>query len=269
MAKIYCMSDIHGCLSPLKESLSLIDLQPEDRVIFLGDYVDRGVASCQVLQTIMDFDKQHPGQVTVLLGNHDEWFCDWLFYPTQKYVGYGMNMGFSTIESFFDEREFQAILNRYNDAPNIHVRLEAIEEGLRAAILAAPRHQELLFWLKRKYQFPRYVETDTQIFVHAGVDEEAGEYWKTFTPNEICTGKYPFTTGKFIKTIICGHFHSSEVADDESYLGRVYFDQASHYFIDGYVNKSGKVPILIYDTTTEKYSSFEKLGSTWHEYWLN
>ncbi|MGO5334636.1 hypothetical protein ACTQZM_09160 [Enterococcus cecorum] len=57
MAKIYCMSDIHGCLSPLKESLSLIDLQPED----LGDYVDRGVASCQVLQTIMDFDKQYPG----------------------------------------------------------------------------------------------------------------------------------------------------------------------------------------------------------------
>lgn len=123
MAKIYCMSDIHGCLSPLKESLSLIDLQSEDRVIFLGDYVDRGVASCQVLQTIMDFDKQYPGQVTVLLGNHDEWFCDWLFYPTQKYVGYGMNMVFSTIESFFDEREFQAILNRYNDAPNIHVPL--------------------------------------------------------------------------------------------------------------------------------------------------
>ena len=92
-------------------------------MIFLGDYVDRGVASCQVLQTIMDFDKQYPGQVTVLLGNHDEWFCDWLFYPTQKYVGYGMNMVFSTIESFFDEREFQAILNCYNDAPNIHVLL--------------------------------------------------------------------------------------------------------------------------------------------------
>ena len=33
--KIYAISDIHGCLSPLKESLSLIDLQPEDRVIFL------------------------------------------------------------------------------------------------------------------------------------------------------------------------------------------------------------------------------------------
>ena len=59
----------------------------------------------------------------MLLGNHDEWFCDWLFYPTQKYVDYGMNMFFSTIESFFDEREFQAILNRYNDAPNIHVVL--------------------------------------------------------------------------------------------------------------------------------------------------
>lgn len=269
MGKIYALSDIHGCLSPLKEALTLITLKPEDRVIFLGDYVDRGRHSCQVLQTIMDFEERHPGQVTVLLGNHDEWFCDWLFEPENAYIGYAMNMGMETIESFFTEHNFQAILNSQGDAPNIHVRLQAIEEKLRENLLNAPEHQKLLTWLKRKYQFPRYVETPTQIFVHAGVDEEAGEYWKSGTAPEIFTCKYPFTTGKFYKTIICGHFRSSFVAHDESYLGRVYFDQASHYFIDGYVNKSGKVPVLVYDTQSKQYTSFEKIADTWHEYRLN
>ena len=35
MGKIYALSDIHGCLSPLKEALTLITLKPEDRVILL------------------------------------------------------------------------------------------------------------------------------------------------------------------------------------------------------------------------------------------
>ncbi|CAI3295515.1 serine/threonine protein phosphatase [Enterococcus cecorum] len=122
----------------------MITLKPEDRVIFLGDYVDRGRHSCQVLQTIMDFETRHPGQVTVLLGNHDEWFCDWLFEPENAYIGYAMNMGIETIESFFTEHNFQAILNSQGDAPNIHVRLQAIEEKLRENLLNAPENQKLL-----------------------------------------------------------------------------------------------------------------------------
>ncbi|XBG80705.1 hypothetical protein V4S40_04575 [Enterococcus cecorum] len=83
-------------------------------------------------------------QVTVLLGNHDEWFCDWLFEPENAYIGYAMNMGIETIESFFTEHNFQAILNSQGDAPNIHVRLQAIEEKLRENLLNAPENQKLL-----------------------------------------------------------------------------------------------------------------------------
>lgn len=109
------------------------------------------------------------------------------------------------------------------------------------------------------------METNTQIFVHAGVDEETGEHWQLFTPDEIYTCKYPFTTGEFCKIIICGHFRSSIVANDEEYLGRVYYDQASHYFIDGYVNKSGTIPILVYDTQTQRYTALEKIANRWQE----
>ena len=35
-------------------------------------------------------------------------------------------------------------------------------------------YEKLIWWIQ---QMPLYFETKSQIFVHAGVDEEAGEYW--------------------------------------------------------------------------------------------
>lgn len=271
MAKIYALSDIHGCLAALKQSLDLIDLKKEDQILFLGDYVDRGNQSCQVLQTLMALDEKYAGQVTILLGNHDEWFCDWLFSPKTKksYLNYFFDFGLDTVESFFEAAEFQAILNSHFNAPTIHARLQLIEASLHEALLKNPKHQKLLSWLKAKQALPRYIETDEQIFVHAGVDETAGKNWQKMTKPEIYIGKYPATTGNFYKTIVCGHFHSDMVAADEKYLGRIYYDQASHYFIDGFAVKSGQVPVLIYDTQTKQYSSLEKIEDTWQEYTLN
>ena len=36
------ISDIHGCLDPLKKMIEIIKPTPEDHLIFVGDYVDRG-----------------------------------------------------------------------------------------------------------------------------------------------------------------------------------------------------------------------------------
>lgn len=41
--------------------------------------------------------------------------------------------------------------------------------------------------------------------MHAGVDEEAGEYWVWGTSDYILLGKFPATKGKFYKTIVAGH----------------------------------------------------------------
>lgn len=39
---IYAMSDIHGCIEELKEKMMEVDLRGENRLIFLGDYLDYG-----------------------------------------------------------------------------------------------------------------------------------------------------------------------------------------------------------------------------------
>lgn len=125
----------------------------------------------------------------------------------------------------------------------------------------------IIDWLK---SLPYYFETDTQIFVHAGIDEEAEELWKYGSESYYLCCKYPHTTGKFFKDIIAGHISTSEISGKSDYH-KVYWDKQSHFFIDGDTPISKIIPILKYDTLSRKYSSFEKIkqadGSIlWQEY---
>ena len=75
--RVYAIGDIHGCIDELKELLKLIkqDLKEspiaQHRIIFIGDYVDRGPDSKAVIDRLIKMrDKGHP--VTFLRGNHEE-----------------------------------------------------------------------------------------------------------------------------------------------------------------------------------------------------
>ena len=105
---------------------------------------------------------------------------------------------------------------------------------------------------------PLYFESESQIFVHAGVDEEAGEYWMWGTSDSILLGKFPATKGKFYKTIIAGHVGTGtrDLADDRNYHD-VFYDGESHYYIDGSVYKGGKLLLLAYDEGNGNYYQVE------------
>lgn len=54
--KIYCMSDIHGCLPEFEEALSLVEdylKEPDTKLCLLGDYIHGGADSYGVLDKIM------------------------------------------------------------------------------------------------------------------------------------------------------------------------------------------------------------------------
>lgn len=101
-------------------------------------------------------------------------------------------------------------------------------------------------------ELPRYYATDNQIFCHAGVNEEAGENWEWDTDDFTYTEKYPAQLGRFCMDVIAGHIYTSEIANDRSF-NDIYYDGESHYYIDGCVCESGKIPVLMVDTDTNKY----------------
>ncbi len=73
---IYAMSDLHGCLlfyQKMKEQL-----QPEDKVICLGDCGDRGPQGWETIKAVLE-----DPQFTYLRGNHE----DMLIGAMQEYLG--------------------------------------------------------------------------------------------------------------------------------------------------------------------------------------
>ncbi len=99
---------------------------------------------------------------------------------------------------------------------------------------------------------PRYYTTQDQIFVHAGIDEEAGDMWELMTDDNTFTAKFPVQTGNFYKDIVAGHIGTSIITDNPGYHD-IYYDGESHYFIDGNVIESGSIPVLMVDTDQNKY----------------
>lgn len=240
MAKIYAISDIHGYLDEFIDALNKVNLNDKDnRLFLLGDYLDNGLQSFQVISKIIELEEIYPNQIITLLGNHEEWFYDWLILDKPTASAFP-----ETIKSFFSPEELNYIFK--SNANNF-------ETSVRNEIKNNIKFNPFINWFKKRYKDKRYYETDTQIFVHAGIDEEAGMLWKELTSSKIFTNKFPITTGRFHKAIISGHIASWEVAKDRRYLGKIYYDSKSHYLIDGDVTNSKTIPVLCYDTITQKY----------------
>lgn len=62
----YVVSDIHGRLDRLKKLVELISLKDEDTLYVLGDMVDRGTESIEVIQYVMG-----KKNLKAIMGNHD------------------------------------------------------------------------------------------------------------------------------------------------------------------------------------------------------
>lgn len=70
----YAIGDVHGCLEKLVPLLECCAVHCGDRIfrlVFLGDYVDRGPDSYRVVDRLLDLQSELPDQVICLRGNHE------------------------------------------------------------------------------------------------------------------------------------------------------------------------------------------------------
>lgn len=107
-------------------------------------------------------------------------------------------------------------------------------------------------WMKK---LPLYRVFGNTIYCHAGIDEEAGDWWESGTPDHIFTSKYPADLGQIPdidKKVVAGHIGTAAISGDASFHD-IFYDGASHYYIDGSVYDSGVIPVLLTDTDTERY----------------
>ena len=257
---IYAMSDIHGCLEELKRQMKQIDLSENDYIVFLGDYIDYGLCSGQVLRYIYNLrQKFGSDRIKVLKGNHEEMLLEWVDDFSKPVISLMKEMAYDSWLKTDSEHGYNAFrtlvtTEQFEQILNIEKKSSFAELNHEAARMVLETSGDLIKWIRKMDSF---YETDTQIFVHAGVDEEAEEYWKWGTSDEVFLEKFPATMGTFCKTVIAGHVGTGGLAGDRSFHD-VYFDGASHYYIDGSVYKHGKLLLLAYDEEEEKYYQIEQ-----------
>lgn len=68
------VGDIHGCDVALETLLKLVDPQPDDLVVILGDVIDRGPDTRRCIDQLLDL--RNRCRVVSLMGNHEEIFLD-------------------------------------------------------------------------------------------------------------------------------------------------------------------------------------------------
>lgn len=138
--KYYAIADLHGRFDLMKKAIAKIEdhADGEYEIITLGDYVDRGPQSMEIIQYLMD----RP-DIVCLQGNHEAMMIQSVTEPLQPswWVGNG---GSTTLKSYGWGGEPYSI-HAYDVIPKKHIE-----------------------WLM---DLQLYVETEKQVFVHAGIPQ--------------------------------------------------------------------------------------------------
>lgn len=122
-------------------------------------------------------------------------------------------------------------------------------------------------WVEK---LPLYYETPEQIFVHAGICEDAEDLWKVGTPEEYFTHMFPPQTGSWndgsgntkSKDIIAGHVSTrNECLGGSKWGACVYWDGEDHFYIDGSCEISHIIPVLEYDCDGKTYYAWDEKGA--------
>lgn len=173
MPRLLAIGDVHGCSRAFDALLLAVRLQPDDRVVTLGDYVDRGPDSRGVLDRIMLLHQT--GRVVPLRGNHELMMLN----ARRSFDSFKFWMAVGGQEAI-DSYSLSGRSGRLNDVPDSH-------------------------WQFLKHSCADWYETERHFFVHANVDPElpleaqpsSMLHWEIFT-----AWTPPHRSGK---TMICGH----------------------------------------------------------------
>jgi serine/threonine protein phosphatase 1 len=168
--RLFAIGDIHGCIDQLRELIeSVIGIRKQDRIVFLGDYIDRGNKSREVVDYIMNL--QHNGYAVIpLIGNH-EWMLLEAYEEDNRLINWIFNGGSSTLDSF----------------------------GIKALKELSREYIDFFNSLRYYYIFENY------IFVHAGFNDNISDTFNDYY-DMIWTRRESYSNPVFKdKIIIHGH----------------------------------------------------------------
>lgn len=114
------VGDLHGCADLLEELLTHFPLSHDMPLIFLGDYIDRGENSADVLRILQALCDSFP-ETVCLKGNHEDMLLNFLIDPAKAGPRWLRSGGLQTLQSYglspevdiFTPREWLALRDEF------------------------------------------------------------------------------------------------------------------------------------------------------------
>lgn len=159
--RTFAIGDIHGELGHLHALLTKLPaLDGEDTLVFLGDYIDRGPNSAQVVATLRSLSQKLGAKVVCLRGNHEDAWLRVIDRGWDEFVFPPNNGCLATMRSYTGGK------------PPVEAELPAQREA-EALFSGAFFPEDVVAWLRA---LPYYYEDEHAIFVHAGLPEGPGGF---------------------------------------------------------------------------------------------
>lgn len=177
--RLLCIGDIHGCARELEILLDAVAPGPSDRLVFLGDYIDRGPDSAAVVERVVALHRELPATVC-LRGNHEEMLLGFLGLDGSRssvFVGAG---GAATLKSYKlpPGRWTPEGLRQVLPASHLEFFCEALQcsftagpfvfvhAGVRAGTALDQQVREDLLWIREDFLSCDHGLEQTVIFGH-------------------------------------------------------------------------------------------------------
>jgi serine/threonine protein phosphatase 1 len=220
--RIYAIGDVHGRADLLAQLFAGIDddiaAYPAQRAIeiLLGDYIDRGPQSREVLDILVA--RSHRRRMVCLKGNHETYLPDFLRNPAtlvqwQCFGGLETLMSYGVMPSINPNKQEQqglaAALNRA--LPDSHRRLLAslrssfacgdyffVHAGVRPGVPLSHQHEQDLLWIRE--DFLLHADSFGKIVVHG----HTAVVEPDMRPNRINIDTGAYATGKLTCLVLEG-----------------------------------------------------------------
>jgi serine/threonine protein phosphatase 1 len=220
---IYAIGDVHGCMDQLQRAEDRIALDIEvsgkrGPVVLLGDYVDRGGASSQVIEHLIQPSELGLRRLA-LCGNHDEIFGKFIAHPDQHLDWLAMG-GEQTLMSYGIDVHHVGLRQRGRNERLKAVMAEAIPES----------HRQFLATLPISLKVGQY------LFVHAGI--RPGVPLERQTEEDMMWIREPFIKEGPKLPLMVIHGHTPQPTPDLG-PGRIGIDTGAFY--------TGKLTVLKID----------------------
>jgi serine/threonine protein phosphatase 1 len=173
MDKIFVIGDIHGCFDKLRTLMRKIPIDlKQDKLIFIGDYIDRGSQSFKVLEYLINLKKRSP-DIIFLKGNHEAMLENYLS-GVDRFT-YLRNGGQKTLDDYLNQK----VHTGSSPVPQDHMAFFKslviyhqtedyifVHAGLRKKIPLEEQKSEDLLWIRNAFISTDYDFGKRVIFGH-------------------------------------------------------------------------------------------------------